>query len=62
MLSFDGKTGVLVVEKDKIVFREVSLGVQDEKMVSVIKGVSEGDLVVIEPKLFKIGQKVKPTT
>ena len=31
-------------------------------MVSVIKGVSEGDLVVIEPKLFKIGQKVKPTT
>jgi multidrug efflux pump subunit AcrA (membrane-fusion protein) len=60
MLSFDGKTGVLVVEKDKIVFREVSLGVQDEKMVSVIKGVSEGELVILEPKLFKPGQKVKP--
>ena len=61
VLSRDGKTGVLVVEKDKVVFRKVSLGPQDEKMVSVIKGISEGDLVVIEPKLFKVGQKVKPT-
>jgi HlyD family secretion protein len=61
LLSRDGKTGVLVVEKDKIVFREASLGPQDEKMVSVVKGVSEEELVVIEPKLFKPGQKVKPT-
>lgn len=61
LLSRDGKTGVLVVEKDKIVFREASLGPQDEKMVSVIKGVSEGELVVIEPNMFKPGQKVKPT-
>lgn len=60
VLQRNGKTGVLVVEKGKIVFREVSLGVQDEKMVSVINGVSEGELVVLEPKLFKPGKKVKP--
>jgi len=62
VMSQGGKTGVLVVEKNKIVFREVSFGPRDEKMVSVIKGVSEGDLVVIEPKLFKVGQRVRPTT
>jgi RND family efflux transporter MFP subunit len=60
IVSRDGKTGVLVVEKATTAFREVSLGLQNDKLVLVVKGLSEGELVVIEPGALKPAQKVRP--
>jgi HlyD family secretion protein len=60
IVSRDGKTGVLVVENKTTVFREISLGLQNDKMVLVVKGLSEGELVVVEPGALKPAQKVRP--
>lgn len=55
----DGKTGVMAVEKDTTAFREVSIGLQNDKLALVIKGLSEGELVVVEPGALKPAQKVR---
>ncbi len=56
----DGKTGVLVVENNTTVFRDISIGLQDETMAVADRGLSEGDLVVIEPRALKPNQKIRP--
>src|SRR6185369_3177285 len=52
------KRKVYVVTPDGPVDREIELGMFNEKMVEVLSGLSEGDEVVINPKVL-VGDKVK---
>jgi hypothetical protein len=56
----DGKTGVLVVEQGRIVFRRVKPGPNDGKRIAVLEGLKEGDLVVAQPANLKPGTRVQP--
>jgi len=56
----DGKTGVLVVEQGRIVFRPITLGLKDEKRTAVLAGLQDGDLVIVQPQGLKPGTMVKP--
>jgi len=59
ILERDGKTGVLVVEQGRIVFRPVKPGPNDGKRIAVLEGLKEGDLVVAQPANLNPGTRVK---
>jgi HlyD family secretion protein len=59
MMERDGKTGVLVVERSRMVFRPVKPGLNDGKRIAVLEGLKEGDLVVAQPVNLKPGTRVK---
>ena len=56
----DGKTGVLVVEQGRLVFRPVKPGLNDGKRIAILEGLKEGDLVVVQPANLKPGTRVQP--
>jgi HlyD family secretion protein len=55
----NGKTLVLVVDRGRLVFRHVKTGVNDGKRIAVLRGLKEGDLVVVQPTHLKPGTRVK---
>jgi len=59
MMERDGKTGVLVVERGRLVFRPVKPGLNDGKRIAVLEGLKAGDLVVPQPVNLKPGTRVK---
>jgi len=59
MMERDGKTGVLVVERGRMVFHPVKPGLNDGKRIAVLEGLKEGDLVVAQPVNLKPGTRVK---
>jgi HlyD family secretion protein len=60
IIERDGKTGVLVVEQGRIVFRPVKPGLNDGKRIAVLEGLKERDLVVAQPTNLKPGIRVQP--
>lgn len=52
--------GVLVVEQGRLAFRPVTLGLNDGRLVAVLEGLKEADLVVAQPVNLKPGARVKP--
>ena len=60
IMERDGKTGVLVVEQGRIVFRRVKPGPNDGKRIAILEGLKEGDLVVAQPANLKPGTRVQP--
>ena len=59
ILERDGKTGVLVVEQGRLVFRLVKPGLNDGKRIAVLEGLKEGDLVVAQAVALKLGTRVQ---
>ena len=55
----EDKTGVLVVEQGRLVFRAIKPGPNDGKRIAVLEGLQEGDLVVAQPVNIKTGTRVK---
>jgi len=60
ILEKDGKTGVLVVEQGRLVFRAIKPGLGDGKRIAILEGLKEGDLVVAQPANLKPGTRVQP--
>ena len=56
----DGRKAVLVVDRGQTVYREIVPGPQDDKRLTVLSGLKEGDLVVINPLGLEPGEKVRP--
>jgi HlyD family secretion protein len=59
MMERDGKTGVLVVEHSRMVFRPVKPGLNDGKRIAVLEGLKDGDLVVAQPVNLQPGTRVE---
>lgn len=59
ILERDGKTGVMLVEQGRLVFRPIKPGLSDGKRIAVLEGLQEGDLVVAQPVNIKPGTRVK---
>jgi multidrug efflux pump subunit AcrA (membrane-fusion protein) len=59
ILDRDGKTGVLVVDQGRMVFRPIKPGLGDGKRLAVLEGLQEGDLVLAQPVNIKPGTRVK---
>ena len=57
IMARDGKTGVLVVEQGRLVFRPIKTGLNDGKRIAVLEGLKAGDLVVAQPVNFKPGTR-----
>ena len=60
IVARDGRTGVLVVEQGRLVFRPIKAGPNDGKRVAVLEGLKEGELVVAQPVNLKPGTRVRP--
>ena len=60
IMERDGKTGVLVVEQGRLVFRPIKTGLNDGKRIAVLEGLKAGDLVVAQPTNLKPGTRVRP--
>jgi multidrug efflux pump subunit AcrA (membrane-fusion protein) len=59
VLDRDDKTGVLMVDQGRMVFRPIKPGVGDGKRIAVLEGLQEGDLVVAQSVNIKPGTRVK---
>jgi multidrug efflux pump subunit AcrA (membrane-fusion protein) len=55
----DGKTGVMVVDRGRMVFRPVEPGLNDGKRIAILAGLKVGDLVVPRPVNLKPGTRVR---
>jgi HlyD family secretion protein len=57
------KPGVFVMQGDKAAWRDLTLGIQDETHVEVVKGLAEGDVAITalpqDPKMPTPGRRVK---
>lgn len=60
ILEQECKSGVLVVEQKKLVFRFIKTGVTDGKRIAVLEGLKEGEVVVAQAMNFKPGMRVQP--
>ncbi len=56
----DGKTVVLTVDQGRLVFRPVTPGLNDAKRITILGGLKEGDLVVVQPANLKPRTRVQP--
>lgn len=55
-----GAKGVLVASKGVATFRPVALGLEDGRRVAVLKGLEEGEMVVVNPAGLEPGKKIRP--
>jgi HlyD family secretion protein len=60
VMERQGAKGVLVVAKGVAQFRPVSLGLRDGQRAAVLKGVKEGEMVIVNPAGIEPGKKVRP--
>jgi HlyD family secretion protein len=56
----NGSTGVMVVSNGLVSFRPVALGLQDGQRSAVLKGLKEGEMVILNPAGIDSGKKVRP--
>jgi HlyD family secretion protein len=60
VITKNGARGVLVADRGLLRFQKVSLGLQDGARSAVLKGLKEGDLVVVNPAGLMPGKKIRP--
>ncbi|HZE21106.1 MAG TPA: HlyD family efflux transporter periplasmic adaptor subunit, partial [Desulfobaccales bacterium] len=60
VITKKGSKGVLVVDKGRAQFQKIDTGLSDGEKIAVLKGLKEGDLVVINPVGLKAGERVHP--
>jgi HlyD family secretion protein len=60
VLERQGVKGVLVVSQGVATFRPVSLGREDGRRRAVLKGLEEGEMVVVNPAGLEPGKKIRP--
>jgi HlyD family secretion protein len=60
IITRNGVKGVLVVSNGTVSFRPVTFGVQDEHQGAILKGLEEGEMVIISPAGIKPGKRVRP--
>lgn len=56
----DGHRGVMIVSDGRAGFRPIVTGLQDAQQAAVLKGLKEGDMVVVNPAGIRSGKKVAP--
>ncbi|MDA8327142.1 MAG: efflux RND transporter periplasmic adaptor subunit [Nitrospiraceae bacterium] len=60
LIERNGSKGVLVAEGGRAVFRPVGVGLEDGTQAAILKGLKEGDMVVLNPAGIEPGGKVRP--
>jgi multidrug efflux pump subunit AcrA (membrane-fusion protein) len=60
VIEQSGSKGVMVIANDRMSFRPVVLGLQDGLRVAVLKGVSDGETVILNPAGTETDKKVRP--
>ena len=60
LIERNGSKGVLVAEDGRAVFRPVGVGLEDGTQAAILKGLKEGDMVVLNPAGIEPGGKVRP--
>jgi len=61
LYSADSRPSVLVVQGDKVVAREVTIGLRSGDLVEITKGINEGEHVVAKAGTFlRDGDRVRP--
>jgi HlyD family secretion protein len=60
VITRKGGKGVLLVDKGRAHFQKIATGLSDGKKIAVLKGMKEGDLVIINPVGLKAGERVRP--
>ncbi len=56
----NGSKGVMVVSNGLASFRPISLGLRDGQRATVLEGLKEGDMVILNPAGIEQGKKVRP--
>ncbi len=56
----NGSKGVFVVSNGLTSYRPVVLGIQDGQRATVLEGIKEGDMVIVNPAGMEPGRKIKP--
>ncbi|MGE5677409.1 MAG: efflux RND transporter periplasmic adaptor subunit, partial [Pseudomonadota bacterium] len=60
LFEFDGKDTVFIARNNRLELRAIKTGLENEDFVEVVSGVSEGDIVVVDPdSKLEEGQKIK---
>jgi HlyD family secretion protein len=60
VFEMDGKDSVFVVSKGKLVLRSIETGIENDDYIEVVTGLTEGELIVVEPdSKLKPGKRVK---
>jgi HlyD family secretion protein len=60
ILERNGSKGVMVVSSGVTSFRPITLGLQDSQRATVLDGLKEGEMVVINPAGIEPGKKTRP--
>ena len=60
LLSKNGLQGVLVADKGRVRFQQITLGRHDAKQTAVLAGLKEGELVIVNPVGLAPGTKISP--
>jgi HlyD family secretion protein len=60
ILVRNGSQGVLVVAEGKAHFRPIVTGIRDGERAAIVKGVREGEVIVVTPAEVVPGKKVRP--
>lgn len=60
VFDMNGKDCVFIVNDGKLVLRQVAKGIENNDYIEITKGISEGDIVVVDPgNSLKPGARVK---
>lgn len=60
LFEFGGKDAVFVVKNNRLELQTIETGLENDDFVEVVSGVTEGDMVVIDPdSKLETGQKIK---
>ena len=60
IVNKNGRKGVMVADNGRVGFRKVTLGLHDGKQTSVLTGLKEGELVIVNPVGLAPGTKISP--
>ena len=60
LIERNGVKGVLVAANGRADFRPVSPGLNDGRRIAVVKGLTEGEMVIVNPAGIKPGSRVRP--
>jgi HlyD family secretion protein len=60
LVERNGSKGVMVVSNGLTSFRPVTLGLQDVQRATVMDGLKEGEMVILNPAGIETGKKVRP--
>ena len=60
IVTRDGAQGVLAIADGRARFRPIVTGARDENRVAVVKGLQEGEIVIVNPAEIAPGKRVRP--